>query len=145
MWKEYSKNPDKVYQEILERAKAKLPEHKIDDNRFIIPKIDSQIQGNRTFLRNFKEILNLINRPESHFLKFISQELGTAGNVQVTQAIFQGKHSNSQLNKLLDRYVKDFLLCPECNKPDTKFVQHGRVQMMKCDACGASSSIRSVG
>ena len=31
------------------------------------------------------------------------------------------------------------------NKPDTKFVTQGRVPMMKCEACGASSSIRSVG
>lgn len=145
MWQDYKNDSDKVYEKILDRVKEALPEHRVDDNRFKIPNMDNQIQGNRTFLRNFKEIANTLNRPHSHFMKFLSNELGTAGNVQGNQAIFQGKHSRAHMGKLLDRYVNDFVLCPECFKPDTKFVAQARIQMMKCDACGASSSLRSVG
>lgn len=145
MWQNYSKNADKIYKDALTRAKEKLPEHKTDDNRFKLPDVSSQIQGNRTFFRNFKDMLTMLNRPTSHFLKFISNELGTSGNIQGTQAIFSGKHSKLQFKKLIDRYLNDFVKCPECNKPDTKFVTQGRVTMMKCEACGASSSVRSVG
>ncbi len=145
IWQNYSKNSDEIYENALKRAKKALPEHSADDNRFKIPELNTQIQGKRTFFRNFKEVLAMLNRPLEHFLKFLSNELGTAGNIQGSQAIFAGKHSKAQLNRLLKRYVNDFINCPECNKPDTKFVIQGRVSMMKCEACGASSSIRSVG
>ena len=71
MWKDYDKNKDQFYEEILTRAKNNLPELKISDNRFIIPDLDSEVQGNRTFLRNFRHISNIINRPDAHFLKYL--------------------------------------------------------------------------
>ena len=145
MWQEYEDSPDDFYGKIIKRAKDSLPEISIDDNRFVIPEVDSRVQGNRTFFRNFKEIATQLNRQVSHFLKYITNELGTAGNVQSGQAVFQGKHNKIQINKLLDRYVQDFVLCPECNKPETRFISQGRVMVMKCDACGASSALRSVG
>ena len=144
MWSEYNKNQDKVYDGLLDRAKSKLPDISITDDRFVIPKLDSQIEGNRTFFRNFREIITVINRPPNHFLKFLTNELGTSGNIEGARSVFQGKHSKLQLNKLLDRYIKDYVICPECKKPDTKFVHQGRVQMLKCEACGASTNLRSV-
>ncbi len=144
MWTEYKKNKDKVYEELLTRAKSNLPNVKGSDDRFIIPAIDSEIQGNRTFFRNFKEIVQTINRPETHFLKFLTNELGTNGNVEGHRAIFQGKHPRFQLTKLLDRYLKDYVYCSECGKPDTRFITQGRITMMKCDACGATTAIRPI-
>ena len=88
--------------------------------------------------------MTTLNRSESHFLKFFTNELGTSGNIEGTRAVFQGKHSRVQLAKLVDRYVKDYVLCPECGKPDTKFIQQNRVELMKCDACGSRSAVRSI-
>ena len=144
MWKDYDKNKDQFYEDILTRAKNNLPELKISDNRFIIPDLDSEVQGNRTFLRNFREIINIINRPDAHFLKYLTNELGTNGNVEGNRAVFQGKYPTFQLKKLFDRYLEDYLFCSECGKPDTRFIQQGRITMMKCDACGATISIRSI-
>jgi translation initiation factor 2 subunit 2 len=144
VWNEYNNNQDEVYERILSRAKSKLPDISFSDERFVIPTLDSQVEGNRTFFRNFREIVTVINRPANHFLKFLTNELGTSGNIEGNRALFQGKHSKAQLNKLLDRYVNDYVICPECKKPDTKFVHQGRVQMLNCDACGASTNLRSI-
>ncbi len=144
MWKDHQKNKDKFYEQILGRAKDSLPELAVSDNRFVIPELASEVQGNRTFVSNFKEITGTLNRPDSHFLKFLTNELGTNGNVEGNRAVFQGKHSSFQLKKLFKRYLNDYLICPECSKPDTRFIQQGRITMMKCDACGATTSIRSL-
>lgn len=142
MWDEYQKNQDDIYYQILSRAKDQLPEIKREDTRFVIPTVESTVEGNRTFFRNFREIHTILSRTEQHFLKFLTNELGTSGNVENTRAVFQGKHSKMQLSKLLDRYVKDYVICPECGKPDTRFIQQNRVLMMKCDACGGISALR---
>ncbi|MHA2251096.1 MAG: translation initiation factor IF-2 subunit beta [Candidatus Kariarchaeaceae archaeon] len=144
MWKNYAEVQDDTYDKILKRAKDQLPEHTKDDARFIIPNVDSQIEGNRTFFRNFKDIISILSRPENHFLKFLTNELGTSGNVEGNRAIFQGKHPRSQITRLLDRYVGDFVLCPECAKPDTKFIVQGRVTMLTCEACGALTGVRAI-
>ena len=142
MWN--NNKEDDAYDSILDRAKSKLPDISFSDDRFVVPALDSQVEGNRTFFRNFKEIVMVISRPPNHFLKFLTNELGTSGNIEGTRALFQGKHSKLQLSKLLDRYVNDYVVCPECKKPDTKFIHQGRIQMLQCDACGAATNLRSI-
>lgn len=144
MWKNYASIQDEIYEKILQRAKKQLPEHTRDDTRFIIPKVDSQVEGNRTFFRNFKDIISLLNRPENHFLKFLTNELGTSGNIDGNRAIFQGKHLRGQIIRLQDRYINGYVLCPECGKPDTKFTVQGRVTMLTCEACGAQTGLRAI-
>ncbi|MHA2503493.1 MAG: translation initiation factor IF-2 subunit beta [Candidatus Kariarchaeaceae archaeon] len=144
MWEKYEKNQDEIYADVLSRVKSQLPEISGSDDRFIIPDVESTVEGNRTFFRNYRDIVTTLNRSESHFLKFFTNELGTSGNIEGTRAVFQGKHSRVQLAKLVDRYVKDYVLCPECGKPDTKFIQQNRVELMKCDACGSRSAVRSI-
>ena len=144
MWKNYSKESDKMYEQSLKRAKTQLPDISVSDSRFVIPQVDSQIEGNRTFFRNFRSIVTTLRRPETHFLKFFTNELGTSGNVEGDRVIFQGKHNKVQIAKLLDRYVNDYVICPECKKPDTRFMSQGRVTVRKCDACGAINGLRNV-
>lgn len=144
MWEKYQDDKDSFYDTILARAKEQLPEILAEDNRFVIPDVDSEVQGNRTFFRNFREVLNALNRPEAHFLKFLTNDLGTSGNVEGTRAIFQGKHARGQILRLVQRYVNDYVLCPVCGKPDTKFGLQGRVTVLHCEACGAQSGLRSI-
>ncbi|MHA1236157.1 MAG: translation initiation factor IF-2 subunit beta, partial [Candidatus Hodarchaeales archaeon] len=42
----------------------------------------------------------------------------------------------------LRAYVKDFVLCEECQKPDTKLVREGRVLIKVCEACGARGAVK---
>jgi translation initiation factor 2 subunit 2 len=144
MWDNYIADQNTIYEEVLSKAKDTLPEIVRTDERFVIPNVESNVEGNRTFFRNFREIVTTLNRNEAHFLKFFTNEIGTSGNIEGNRAVFQGKHSRAHLGKLLDRYVNDYLLCPECGKPDTKFIQQNRVELMKCDACGSRSAVRPI-
>lgn len=132
------------YEELLKRAMEKLPKTIEKRERFEVPKILYEISGNKTVLKNFGEILVVLRRDAGHLAKYLSKELATAGSVQDNTLIFQGKISREILQKKIDDYVKEFVYCKECGKPDTKFVKEGRIYFLVCEACGAKKPVRSI-
>jgi translation initiation factor 2 subunit 2 len=131
------------YDKLLKRLREDLPAAVLEHSRFEIPKVDSFIEGNKTFIRNFHDISDILARPENVVLKYIARELATAGSIEGTQAIFQGKFTRDVLNNVLERYTKIYVICPECNKPDTEVIKSGRYQFLVCKACGARTSVKS--
>ncbi|MHA1686212.1 MAG: translation initiation factor IF-2 subunit beta [Candidatus Heimdallarchaeaceae archaeon] len=130
------------YEELLARARKQLPEKVFETSRFEIPKIRSTIEGNKTFIINLREILERINRDENHFLKFMAGELATSVTVEGTRAVFAGKHAKVTLQNLLERYVKEYVICNECKKPDTILITQDRITYKRCEACGAFSAVK---
>lgn len=132
------------YKELLERAKSQLPEDVREHKRFEVPRPRSHLVGMRTIISNFKEICEALNRDPRHVLKFFSKEMATAATMQNNRAIFQGKFSNDTFERLIQRYVNEFVVCPVCNRPDTKIVKDKRYLFLVCEACGARSSISTL-
>ncbi len=132
------------YDALLERAKKQLPESVLVKERFEIPVLRSIIVGNRTFIKKFTDVCDYIRRDPKHLLKFLAKELGTQGEIEGGDAVFQGKFSNAVINKKFERYVKDYVLCHECGKPDTKLFKEGRIMMLKCEACGAIRPVEKI-
>ena len=135
----------KSYEELLKRAQAKLPKEKSTGERFEIPRVRSFIQGRtRTIIPNFKEITNALNRNPQHLMKFLTNEMATAGNLEETRVTFQGKFTNDTFEHLLKNYIDNFVICPVCNRPDTEIVKEKRFSFLKCQACGAKSSVKLI-
>lgn len=130
------------YKNLYERARDQLPEKVFEQSRFEIPTIRSVIEGNKTFIVNIRDVLEKINRDENHFLKFMAGELATSVTMEGTRAVFAGKHAKVTLQTLLERYVKEYVICGECGKPDTRLVTETRIMWKRCDACGASISVK---
>jgi len=132
------------YEELLKRAMEKLPKGAEKRERFEVPKIVCEVSGNKIVLKNFGEILTILRREPSHLAKYLSKELATSVSVQGNILVFQGKVSREILQKKLDDYVKEFVYCKECGKPDTKLVKEGRIYFLVCEACGARHPARSI-
>ena len=132
------------YKELLERAKSQLPEDVREHKRFEVPRPRSHLVGMRTIISNFKEVCDAMNREPRHVLKFFSGEMATAATMQNNRAIFQGKFSYDTFERLIQRYVKEFVVCPVCTRPDTKIVKDKRYLFLVCEACGARSSISTL-
>ncbi len=132
------------YKSLLERARSQLPESVFKTERFEMPIVRSIIVGNKTIIKRFNELCKIINRDPKHLMKYFAKELGTHGELQGTDAIFQGKFSNIMINKKFERYVQDFVLCHECGKPDTKIIRKGRTDILKCEACGARRTVEKI-
>ncbi len=132
------------YEKMLDRLYMSLPEHTKTKERFEMPLIESFTQGPKTYVKNFNAILKIIRRDEKHLFKYISKEFGTAAFVEDGRLILNGKFSQQQTQKLFDDYIKQFILCPECSKPDTNIAERQGVRMLKCEACGAISSVKGL-
>jgi translation initiation factor 2 subunit 2 len=132
------------YNELLDRAIDQLPEKVFETKRFTVPRAYSVIQGNRTIIQNFREVADALNRDPQHVLKFLLRELGTAGNLEGARAIMQGKFTHYLINDRIEDYVKRFVMCHECNRPDTKIIREDRIDILKCEACGAKAPLKTL-
>lgn len=132
------------YSKLLKKARKEMPEAVFEKERFEIPKVKGRIQGNKTFIVNFNQIVEALRRPAEHLVKFLTKELGTPASIAKNNTlIFNTKVSASMLNKKVFQYAKEYVLCFECGKPDTKIIQENNVTYLRCLACGAKYPIRS--
>ena len=98
--------------------------------------------GNKTIFRNFAEIPRLLRRDPGQILMFLAKELATAASLDGERAIFIGRRDRQSFSVLINRYVKQAILCPVCGSMDTHTEKVKRLQFLVCEACGAKSSIR---
>lgn len=129
------------YAKLLERAYSNLPKTVGTGERFEIPKVVGIRMGRRTIVQNFEDISSVMNRDPHHLLKFLSRELATAASLDGSRAIFQGKFDVGTVTRLLSIYAQRYVICPICKRPDTKIEKEGRYLFLRCEACGARSSI----
>ena len=130
------------YEELLRRARLQIPEVASKRERLELPRIIHSVIGIRTTIHNFKEIAEALNRDPRHLLKFLTREMATAAAMQESRVMFKGKFSRETFQRLLQRYMDQFVTCPVCKRPDTKIAREKRLLFLVCEACGAKSSIR---
>ncbi len=135
--------PDE-YEKLLDQALKQVPHTAPREDRFKIPEPEVDVTGNRTTLRNLKDIADALNREPTHLMRYLLREVGTAGNLDGVKGLFQGKFETDTLRDRVNRYVEEFVICPECGKPDTKIMKQGRTHLLKCEACGARHSVKGV-
>ena len=132
------------YEELLKRAYEKLPKTKEASERFEIPIVETLIQGNQTIIKNFGQICQTLRREPRHLFKYLTKELASPGIFDQQRATFQTKISQRVIQSKLESYVKEFIICRECKRPDTKLIKEDRIVIMKCEACGAKSAVREI-
>jgi translation initiation factor 2 subunit 2 len=93
-------------------------------------------------LRNFGDYPKLLRRDPEKLLLFLAKELGSSANIVNEKAFFIGKWEQDIFKTLLQRYLKEYVLCPICGSPDTKVEKVKRLTFLVCEACGARSSLK---
>ena len=130
------------YEELLNRAMTKMPETETSDARFVIPEPRLFSEGKTTILENFGSIADTLNRDPDHLMKYLTRELGTAGKIEGTRAVFQGRFTRAQISDNIKAYVDEYVMCSECGRPDTQLVRMDRILILKCSACGAHRPVK---
>ncbi len=130
------------YEALLKRAHEMLPQKTLSTERLEVPKVLGHIQGNKTVISNFHAIAEIIRRPQEHFLKYLLKELATSGEVSKSALMLGTKVPASRINDKVQQYLKDFVICPECKRPDTKLEKDDNVTFIKCSACGAKHAVK---
>jgi len=130
----YNKLLDEAYKDIKPIAPSE---------RFEIPKIQGHLEGTKTILTNLQQISTYLRRDINHLLKFLLKELATSGAIKQSRVILQRKISSAKINEKIQDYSKEFVICKECQKPDTELLKDKGFSFVHCLACGAKHSVRA--
>ena len=128
---------DYGYDMLLKRVWKGLPEKLKKHDRFEMPQADSFIEGSTTIIRNFNEVASIFRRKPDHLMKFLTKELAAPTTVDGNRVIIQRKLKKSIVDDKINAYAKEFVMCHECHRPDTKLSEMGGQKIIKCEACGA--------
>lgn len=134
---------DLDYKKLLKRVIDITPKKELAEDRFKLPKAEIFYEGNTTVIKNFDKISDAVNRTSDLILKFLLGGLGTAGELDGSRVVFQGKIPAKSIQDKLKEYIDSYVICSECNRPDTHLVKQGRTMLIRCDACGAFRSVKS--
>ena len=130
------------YGNLLDRARAALPEKTLAFERFETPAIESFFQGSKTIIKNFDVILQKIRRPPQMLAKYFSKELAIPATIEGDKLVLHGKFYDRNLRDKLSAFVDAAVVCKECKRPDTKILEKDGVKTLICEACGARAPIR---
>lgn len=127
------------YEDNLERAYERMDNNtEIIDERFDPPVPQYEIDGNFTVFRNLKSTADYLNRDTGELFTFIKEELATNGSINNERGRFKGKFNGEELETVINEFTERYVLCSQCNSPDTKYIERAGVETVKCTACGAT-------
>ncbi len=132
------------YEDLLTNAYKNLPKISKTTTRFEIPVVSGRFEGNRTLVSNLNQISKKLDREVKHLTKFLLKALATTGELKNNNFYFVGKFNSKRLNEKLGQYIKEFVTCTQCKKPDTSLKKSKGITFKQCQACGARSSVRSI-
>lgn len=117
--------------------------------RYKMPRLQSKIEGKgngiKTVVPNMVEIAKALHRPPAYITKFFGAELGALSNCDEKAAkyIVNGAHDADKLQTLLDVFIQKFVLCTNCENPETLLSvskKDGTIYRT-CQACGTRSTV----
>ena len=132
----------KSYEEMLEEALKKLPQKVEIKDRYALPELKIEYVKNKTIILNIKEVLEKIRRSEKDFKKYFFRILGIPGRFENDRLVLNGIIQKENLKKKLEEYVKFFVICEVCGKPETVIIEEKDAKFLKCLACGAVKILR---
>lgn len=116
--------------------------------RYKMPRLQSKIEGKgngiKTVIPNMEDIARSLCRPPSYPTKFFGCELGaqTQMDDKNSRYIVNGAHDDKTLSDLLDKFIKKFVLCPDCSNPETDMLIDKKKDIwLDCKACGARRKV----
>lgn len=99
--------------------------------------------GSRTVIKNWSKFVNSINRDQLHLQNFISKELATQisfNNIKDNLYI-KGRFSSLEIEIILKKYIKTYVICSSCKSLNTNFSKNGRTMILKCNKCGCERGL----
>jgi translation initiation factor 2 subunit 2 len=131
------------YQALLTRIRVNRPESvTTTEDRLKLPEPRTMVSGKRTYWINFIEFPNTLRRDPAEFLNYFRNQLAINASIENGRAIFMGRPDKHSFSALLQRYLKERVICPVCNSPDTRLEKSGKLTTIVCEACGARSAAK---
>jgi len=114
--------------------------------RYKMPRLQAKVEGKgngvKTVIPNMVEVARALGRPPTYPTKYFGCELGaqTQFDFKNDRYIVNGSHDAAKLQDMLDGFIKKFVLCENCDNPETDikaYIKKG-ILTASCRACGHS-------
>jgi translation initiation factor 5 len=117
-------------------------------NRYKMPRIVAKVEGRgngiKTRIVNCSQVAKALHRPPSYVCKFFGCELGAQTKIEEKSDVYivNGAHEQQVLMEVLQKFIKMFVLCANCNLPETDLQvdKKGNIKQV-CAACGHSELV----
>lgn len=116
--------------------------------RYKMPRLISKIEGKgngiKTVIPNMSDIARALSRPPTYTTKYFGFELGaqTKCDAKTDRYIVNGAHDAEKLQNSLDGFITRFVLCGECQNPETDLIVQGKGEIIRnCKACGKRTGV----
>ena len=138
-----AKQAKEKYTTLLARIRSVRPENATQsEDRLRLPQPQTMVSGKKTFWINFIEFPTILRRDPTDFLNYFRSQLAINASIENGRAIFMGRPDRQSFAALIARYLKERVICPVCNSPDTHFQKDKQVLTLVCEACGARSAVK---
>lgn len=111
----------------------------------LLAKVEGKGNGIKTVIVNMSDVAKALCRPPTYPTKYFGCELGaqTQFDSKNDRFIVNGAHDSSKLQDLLDGFIRKFVLCPECENPETNLIVQAKkgIILQRCIACGHQANI----
>ncbi|KAJ1524778.1 hypothetical protein ONE63_009654 [Megalurothrips usitatus] len=112
--------------------------------RYKMPRIQAKVEGKgngiKTVIVNMADVAKALGRPATYPTKYFGCELGAQTNFDFKndRYIVNGSHDAGKLQDLLDGFIRKFVLCPQCDNPETVLSVQAKKAIISqgCKACG---------
>ncbi len=133
------------YDKLLERLYSKVPKRVSKYERFEVPTVETIHIGSQTIIKNFRDIVGVLRRDPRLVMRFLLRELATAGSYDEDSGMLAVniRVSSVVLNKMIQMFTKQYVICPTCGRPDTRLKKlKSRAWILVCEACGAETPVK---
>jgi translation initiation factor 2 subunit 2 len=128
---------------MLSKIYSKLQEHQSikPKNVVKIPPVNAfKVGTNKTLWANFDKLCKSVKRNPEHIFNFFENELGTSSSVDSKERLLiRGKFKGEELNKVLSKYINEYVICKVCGSKDTTLVKEQKLFFVVCESTSCQS------
>lgn len=148
---EFEQGQEFTYEDLLERLhgiiEAKHAGLGTQSKYTLKPPQITRVGAKKTGWVNFVEICENMKRNPEHLQSYVFAELGCDGTFAGEgQFILKGRFYARNIESLLRKYIREYVMCQMCKSSNTKLVkdQATRLTNIACNNCGASRSCANI-
>jgi translation initiation factor 2 subunit 2 len=101
------------------------------------------LEGSRIVIKEWSKVIASVNRDQTHLQNYISKELSTtiSYNIDKDNLYIKGRFSRAEIESIIKKYIKTFIICYSCKSLNTNFCRKNRTMFIKCNKCGCEKGL----
>ena len=108
-----------------------------------IPGCTKKVHRNsfKTSIDNLIDIASAIRVPCSYLTRYLGIELNTCSTEESGLTVLHGEYASDTILKIIQKFIKAFVLCPNCGLPEIKLSTQRDSLVYDCACCGSNGHI----